>query len=46
MKQYNVLVPVTWGLEVANVIAKAKVKALVTEAWSGVFPADTARLRY
>ena len=30
-------VPTTWGLEVANVIAKAEEKALVTEARSGAF---------
>ena len=30
-------VPVTWGLEVANVIAKAEERALVTEARSGAF---------
>ncbi len=30
-------VPVTWGLEVANVIAKAEDRALVTEARSGAF---------
>ena len=37
MKQDSALVPVTWGLEVANVIAKAEAKALVTEARSGAF---------
>lgn len=37
MKETNALVPVTWGLEVANVIARAEAKALVTEARSGVF---------
>ena len=37
MKQDNALVPVTWGLEVANVIARAEAKALVTEARSGAF---------
>ena len=37
MKQTNALVPVTWGLEVANVIAKAEAKAWVTEARSGAF---------
>ena len=37
MKEVNALVPVTWGLEVANVIAKAEAKALVTEARSGAF---------
>jgi predicted nucleic acid-binding protein len=30
-------VPVTWSLEVANVIAKAEERALVTEARSGAF---------
>ena len=35
MKQDNALVPVTWGLEVANVIARAEAKGLVTEARSG-----------
>src|SRR4030067_2173542 len=37
MKQENALVPVTWGLEVANVIARAEAKSLVTEARSGAF---------
>ena len=37
MKQHNALVPVTWGLEVANVIAMAEAKGLVTEARSGAF---------
>jgi predicted nucleic acid-binding protein len=37
MKKTNALVPVTWGLEVANVIARAEAKALVTEARSGAF---------
>ncbi len=37
IKQRNALVPVTWGLEVANVIARAEAKALVTEARSGAF---------
>ncbi len=36
-KEVNALVPMTWGLEVANVIAKAEAKALVTEARSGAF---------
>ena len=31
------IVPVTWALEVANVIARAEAKALVTEARSGEF---------
>ena len=37
MKNTSALVPVTWGLEVANVIARAEAKGLVTEARSGVF---------
>ena len=37
MKKTSAFVPVTWGLEVANVIAKAEAKALVTEARSGAF---------
>jgi predicted nucleic acid-binding protein len=31
------IVPVTWALEVANVITRAEAKALVTEARSGEF---------
>lgn len=37
LKKASALVPVTWGLEVANVIAKAEAKDLVTEARSGAF---------
>ncbi|MBI5637858.1 MAG: type II toxin-antitoxin system VapC family toxin [Nitrospinae bacterium] len=37
MKNGNAIVPVTWGLEVANVIAGAEAKGLVTEARSGAF---------
>jgi predicted nucleic acid-binding protein len=37
MKNANALVPVTWGLEVANVIVRAEAKGLVTEARSAVF---------
>ena len=37
MKKTSAFVPVTWGLEAANVIAKAEAKALVTEARSGAF---------
>jgi predicted nucleic acid-binding protein len=37
MKNTNGLVPVTWGLEVANVIARAEAKGLVTEARSAAF---------
>jgi predicted nucleic acid-binding protein len=37
MKDANALVPMTWGLEVANVIARAEAKGLVTEARSAAF---------
>ena len=37
MKIAEAIVPATWGLEVANVIAKAEAKALVTEARSEAF---------
>lgn len=37
MQDAKAFVPVTWGLEVANVIAKAEERALVTEARSGAF---------
>ncbi|MEK6708497.1 MAG: type II toxin-antitoxin system VapC family toxin [Pseudomonadota bacterium] len=37
MKNTSARVPATWGLEVANVIARAEAKDLVTEARSGVF---------
>lgn len=37
MKDANAFVPATWGLEVANGIAKAEAKVLVTEARSGAF---------
>ncbi len=37
MKKASAIVPVTWGLEVANVIARAEAKGLVTEARSGAF---------
>ena len=37
MQGVKALVPMTWGLEVANVIAKAEEQALVTEARSGAF---------
>lgn len=37
MKQQSVLVPMTWGLEVSNVIARAEAKGLVTEARSELF---------
>ncbi len=37
MKDGNAVVPVTWGLEVANVIARAEARAMVTEARSGAF---------
>jgi len=37
MKTASAIVPVTWGLEVANVIARAEAKGLVTEARSETF---------
>jgi predicted nucleic acid-binding protein len=37
LKTVTASVPVTWGLEVANVIARAEAKQLVTEARSGAF---------
>src|SRR3989304_6681462 len=37
MKKVSALVPVTWGLEVANVLARAEAKGLVTEARSETF---------
>ncbi|CUQ65380.1 type II toxin-antitoxin system VapC family toxin [Candidatus Nitrospira inopinata] len=37
MQETKAVVPMTWGLEVANVIAKAEAKALVTEARSKTF---------
>ncbi len=37
MKVATAIVPTTWGLEVANIIARAEAKALVTEARSGAF---------
>lgn len=37
IKAESALVPATWGLEVANVIARAEAKSLVTEARSGAF---------
>jgi predicted nucleic acid-binding protein len=37
LKDASAFVPVTWGLEVANVIARAEAKSLVTEARSGAF---------
>lgn len=37
MKDASALVPVTWGLEVSNVIATAEAKGLVTEARSETF---------
>jgi predicted nucleic acid-binding protein len=37
MKKARAIVPVTWGLEVANVIARAELKGLVTEARGGAF---------
>ena len=37
MKSASAIVPVTWGLEVANVIARAEAKGLVTGARSEAF---------
>ncbi|MBE0626170.1 MAG: type II toxin-antitoxin system VapC family toxin [Burkholderiales bacterium] len=37
MKKASARVPATWGLEVANVIARAEAKGLVTEARSQAF---------
>ena len=37
MKKASAIVPVTWGLAVANVIARAEAKGLVTEARGGAF---------
>ncbi len=37
MKSAAALVPITWGLEVSNVIAKAEAQRLVTEARSEAF---------
>jgi predicted nucleic acid-binding protein len=37
MKRASAHVPVTWGLEAANVMARAEAKGLVTEARSGAF---------
>ena len=37
MKKTSAHVPATWGLEVANVIARAEAKGLVTEARSEAF---------
>lgn len=37
MKDANALVPVTWGLEASNVLARAEAKGLVTEARSEAF---------
>lgn len=37
MKSASAIVPVTWGLEVANVISRAEAKGWVTEARSEAF---------
>lgn len=37
LKESSAQVPATWALEVANVIARAEAKSLVTEARSGAF---------
>ena len=44
LKDTHALVPVTWGLEVANVIARAEAKAWVTEARSEAFLAMLAEV--
>lgn len=44
LKDTHALVPVTWGLEVANVIAKAEAKLWVTEARSEAFLAMLAEV--
>lgn len=44
LKDTHALVPVTWGLEVANVIAKAEAKLWVTEARSEAFLALLAEV--
>ncbi|MCC6940999.1 MAG: type II toxin-antitoxin system VapC family toxin [Novosphingobium sp.] len=36
-RETSALVPVTWGLEVSNVIAKAETKGLINEAQSEAF---------
>ncbi|MDH5428059.1 MAG: type II toxin-antitoxin system VapC family toxin [Nitrospirota bacterium] len=37
MKHSSAVVPVTWGLEVANVLARAEAQSVVTEARSTTF---------
>ena len=37
MKKASAIVPVTWGLEVANVITRAEARGLVTVARGGAF---------
>lgn len=37
MKKLTAIVPVTWALEVANVLARGEAKGLVTKARSGEF---------
>jgi len=55
LKQTGAIVPMTWGLEVAHVLARAEARAVVTEAQSGTFlkllegmdiTADTATFQY
>lgn len=44
LKDTHALVPVTWGLEVANVVAKAEAKLWVSEARSEAFLALLAEV--
>jgi predicted nucleic acid-binding protein len=37
LKQDSALVPVTWGLELANVIARGEAQGVISEARSGMF---------
>ncbi len=37
LKNSSAVVPVTWGLEVANVLARAEAQSIVTEARSAAF---------
>ena len=46
MKKAIAHVPATWVLEVANVIARAEAKGLVTEARSGAFLEMLEGVRY
>lgn len=44
MKEDEALVPVVWGLEVANVLARAEAKGLATEARSEAFVGMLGRM--